>query len=150
ETGIGFIITMSYDKFKELFMSSKALEQYYNTDSRSFRRRFDVERMETDSVYRDSVRYVIRDSLMKNSPEFRKRVEERQKQEQLERQENDADSSETDRPTDSTHRAIRKEEMEEQEEQEAEQEKKDSTNTQIDTTTNAIRDDEEERRSYED
>ncbi len=150
ETGIGFIITMSYDKFKELFMSSKALEQYYNTDSRSFRRRFDVERMETDSVYRDSVRYVIRDSLMKNSPEFRKRVEERQKQEQLERQENDADSSETDRPTDSTHRAIRKEEMDEQEEQEAEQEKKDSTNTQIDTTTNAIRDDEEERRSYED
>src|SRR5690606_4416960 len=150
ETGIGFIITMSYDKFKELFMSSRALEQYYNTDSRSFRRRFDVERMETDSVYRDSIRLVIRDSLMKNSPEFRKRFEERQKNEQLKRQENSTDSSTTDGPTDSTHRAIRKEEVEEYEEQEAEQEKKDSTNTQIDATTNAICDDEEERGSYED
>lgn len=82
ETGIGFILNMSYDKFKELFMSSRALEQYYNTDSRGFRRRFDVERMETDSAYRDSVRLVIRDSLMKHSPEFRKRMEERQKEEE--------------------------------------------------------------------
>jgi hypothetical protein len=87
ETGIGFIINMSYDKFKELFMSSKALEQYYNTDSRGFRRRFDVERMETDSVYRDSVRLVIRDSLMKNNPQFRKRMEERQKEEELKKEE---------------------------------------------------------------
>src|SRR5690606_2901588 len=86
ESGIGFIINMSYDKFKELFMSSKALEEYYNTDNRNFRRRFDVERMETDSVYRDSVRFVIRDSLMKHSPEYRKRIEERQKEEELKRQ----------------------------------------------------------------
>lgn len=84
ETGIGFIINMSYDRFKELFMNSNALAEYYNTDSRGFRRRFDVERMETDSTYRDSVRLVIRDSLMKNSPEFRKRVEERQQQKRQE------------------------------------------------------------------
>ena len=80
ETGIGFIINMSYDRFRELFMSSKALSAY-NTDSRGFRRRFDVDRMDTDSVYRDSVRMVIRDSLMLHSPEYRKRVEERQKEE---------------------------------------------------------------------
>jgi len=86
ETGIGFIINMSYDKFKELFMSTKALADYYNTDNSNFRKRFDVERMETDSVYRDSVRLVIRDSLMKHSPEFRKRMEEREKQEQLDKQ----------------------------------------------------------------
>ncbi|PRD57205.1 translocation/assembly module TamB [Sphingobacterium gobiense] len=120
ETGIGFIITMSYDKFKELFMSSSALDQYYNTDSRSFRRRFDIERMETDSAYRDSVRLVIRDSLMKNSPEFRKRIEERQKNERLQRQENRTDSSRTDKPVGAV------------------------------TPPTAIRDDEEERRSYDD
>ncbi len=84
ETGIGFIINMSYNRFKELFMNSKALQEYYNTDSRGFRRRFDVDRMETDSVYRDSVRLVIRDSLMLHSPEFRKRMEEREKQQQEE------------------------------------------------------------------
>src|SRR5699024_2772123 len=72
ETGIGFIINMDYNHFKELFMSSKALQNYYNTDSRSFRRRFDVERMETDSVYRDSVRNVIRDSL-RNDPRYQRR-----------------------------------------------------------------------------
>ncbi len=149
ETGIGFIITMSYDKFKELFMSSRALEQYYNTDSKGFRRRFDVERMESDSAYRDSVRIVIRDSLMKNSPEFRKRFEERQKNEELKRQENHTDSSTTDTRTDSTQRAIRKEEVEEQEEQETEREQKDSTNTKIDATPNAVRDDEEERGPHE-
>ena len=81
ETGIGFIINMSYDKFKELFMNSKALESYYNQDSRNFRRRFDVERMETDSAYRDSVRIILRDSLIKNNPEFKKRWEERQQEE---------------------------------------------------------------------
>ncbi|GGH16138.1 hypothetical protein GCM10011418_18320 [Sphingobacterium alkalisoli] len=81
ETGIGFVMTMDYNRFKELFMNSKALEEYYNTDTRSFRRRFDMERMETDSVYRDSVRLVLRDSLMKHSPEFRKRVQEREQQE---------------------------------------------------------------------
>src|SRR5690606_18551396 len=131
------------DKFKELFMSSRALEQYYNTDSRSFRRRFDVERMETDSAYRDSVRLVIRDSLIKNSPEFRKRIEERRKNEQIQQQKNSTDSSTTDKPNDSTSRAIRKEELEEQE-------RKESTNTPIDTAEDAIRDDEEEKRLYED
>src|SRR5690606_13362453 len=113
ETGIGFIITMSYDKFKELFMSSRALEQYYNTDSRSFRRRFDMERLDTDSAYRDSVRLVIRDSLMKHSPEFRKRVEERRKEE-LQRQENGTDSTSTDGQADTTRRAIRQEELEQE------------------------------------
>lgn len=92
ETGIGFIVNMSYDKFKELFMSSKALEQYYNTDSRAFRRRFNVERMETDSAYRDSIRLIIRDSLMKNSPEFRQRMEERQKREELKEQQPEQDT----------------------------------------------------------
>lgn len=105
ETGIGFIVNMSYDKFKELFMSSRALEQYYNTDSRGFRRRFDVERMETDSAYRDSVRLVIRDSLMKNSPEFRRRMEERQKQEELKKQEIHERDSIPHSPVDSTHRS---------------------------------------------
>lgn len=83
ETGIGFIINMSYNRFRELFMSSKALEQYYNTDNSSFRRRFNVERMETDSVYRDSVRTVVRDSLMLHDPNFRKRMEKRQEEEKL-------------------------------------------------------------------
>lgn len=80
ETGIGFIINISYDKFKELFMSSKSLENYFDTQSNSFRKRFNAERMETDSVYRDSVRLVIRDSLMKHSPEYRQRVLEREKE----------------------------------------------------------------------
>lgn len=88
ETGIGFIINMDYNHFKELFMSSKALQNYYNTDSRSFRRRFDVERMETDSVYRDSVRNVIRDSL-RNDPRYQQR---RQK----EREEREPEVIETD------------------------------------------------------
>lgn len=119
ETGIGFIINMSYDRFRELFMNSKALESYYNQDSRGFRRRFDVERMESDSSYRDSVRFVIRDSLMKNSPEFRKRMEEREK-ERLEREKqelnnNDADPNNRDSAetiTDTTNRVMRNEEDE--------------------------------------
>ena len=113
ETGIGFIITMSYDRFKELFMSSKALEQYYNTDSRSFRRRFDVERMDVDSVYRDSVRQVIRDSLMTHSPEFKKRWEERQREEQiLQQQQNNESNDSTETKRDTTNNAIRNEEDE--------------------------------------
>ena len=83
ETGIGFIINMSYNRFRELFMSSKALEQYYNSDNSNFRKRFNVDRMETDSIYRDSVRTIIRDSLMLHSPEFRKRMQEREAQEKL-------------------------------------------------------------------
>jgi len=80
ETGIGFIINMDYNRFKEIWMSSKKLKEYYDTNSKGFRKRFDVERMETDSVYRDSVRTVIRDSLMTHSPEYRKRMEEREKE----------------------------------------------------------------------
>lgn len=74
ETGIGFIVNINYDKFKEIFMSTKSLESYYNTDNSSFRRRFDVERMESDTAYRDSVRLILRDSLMKHNESFRRRV----------------------------------------------------------------------------
>lgn len=115
ETGIGFIINMSYDKFKELFMNSKALQEYYNTDTRGFRRRFDVERMETDTLYRDSVRLVIRDSLMRVDPEFRKRMEERQKQEELKKQQQDSTQNKpdtTDRIKESNQSAIKNEEEE--------------------------------------
>lgn len=80
ETGIGFIINMDYNRFKEIWMSSKKLKEYYDTNSKGFRKRFDVERMETDSVYRDSVRTVIRDSLMLHSPAYRKRMEEREQE----------------------------------------------------------------------
>lgn len=110
ETGIGFIINMSYDKFKELFMNSKALESYYNQDSRNFRRRFDVERMETDSAYRDSVRIILRDSLIKNNPEFKKRWEERQREElNKDKKQNNSDKQNIE-PTSTT--AIRNEEEE--------------------------------------
>ncbi|WP_140938561.1 translocation/assembly module TamB domain-containing protein [Sphingobacterium lumbrici] len=115
ETGIGFITTMDYNKFKELFMNSKALEEYYNTDTRSFRRRFDVERMDSDSVYRDSVRLVLRDSLMKHSPEFRKRVQERD-QEELNRQpdstNNSTDTNSTKAIKDTSNTVIRNEDEE--------------------------------------
>ncbi|WP_293882219.1 translocation/assembly module TamB domain-containing protein [Sphingobacterium sp. UBA1498] len=80
ETGIGFIINMDYNRFKEIWMSSKKLKEYYDTNSKGFRKRFDVERMETDSIYRDSVRTVIRDSLMLHSPAYRKRMEEREQE----------------------------------------------------------------------
>lgn len=121
ETGIGFIINMSYNKFKELFMSSKALEQYYNTDNNNFRKRFNVERMETDSVYRDSVRTVIRDSLMLHSPAFRKRVQEREEEERLQRS------------------------------QDSIQKQKDSTNqsVKVEKTITAVRNEEEERKQNE-
>ena len=121
ETGIGFIINMSYNKFRELFMNSKALQEYYNTDSRGFRRRFDVERMETDSVYRDSVRLIIRDSLMLHSPEFRKRIEEQEeqrKQEELKKQDS------TNNPIDTTNR--------------------DTSRNKIESNTSAIKNEEEE------
>lgn len=83
ETGIGFIINMDYNKFKEIWMNSKKIQALYNQDSRGFRKRFDVTRMDTDSLYRDSVRLIIRDSLMKVDPEFRQRIEEREKQDSL-------------------------------------------------------------------
>lgn len=86
ETGIGFIITMDYNRFKEIFMRSKKLKEYYNTGSKKFRKRFDVDRMEQDSAYRDSVRTVIRDSLMLHSPEYRKQLEDQQKEQQRRQQ----------------------------------------------------------------
>ncbi|TJZ61378.1 translocation/assembly module TamB [Sphingobacterium olei] len=115
ETGIGFIITMDYNKFKELFMNSKALEEYYNADTRSFRRRFDVERMDSDSVYRDSVRLILRDSLMKHSPEFRKRVRERERQElkqQPDSTNNSTDTNSTKAIKDTANTVIRNEDEE--------------------------------------
>ncbi len=94
ETGIGFIINMDYNRFKEIFMRSKKLKEFYDTGSKKFRKRFDVDRMEQDSAYRDSVRTVIRDSLMLHSPEYRKRIEE-QKKEQQRRQEVDSTTHRT-------------------------------------------------------
>lgn len=150
ETGIGFIMTMSYDRFKELFMSSRALDQYYNTESKGFRRRFDVDRMDRDSVYRDSVRIVIRDSLMKNSPEFRKRMEQREKEKQ-ELQKNQADSSSSSNtPVDTARSPIRKEDIDGQEQEEEQNENQDTTNTHLDAQTNAIRNEDEERKQHED
>lgn len=64
-------------------MNEKALAEYTNTNNSDFRKRFNVERMETDSVYRDSVRLVIRDSMMKHNPTYRKRVEEQRQKEEL-------------------------------------------------------------------
>lgn len=75
ETGLGFIINMDYNEFKEVFMSATRLQDYYNTSSRRFRRRFDVDRLERDSAYRDSVRRVIRDSIRRTNPEI---LEDRQ------------------------------------------------------------------------
>src|SRR5690606_8369846 len=96
ETGIGFIINMSYNQFKELFMNEKALAAYADPNNSSFRRRFNVERMETDSAYRDSVRLVIRDSMMTHNPAYRKRVEEQQKKEELNRIQRDSTENKND------------------------------------------------------
>lgn len=73
ETGIGFIINMDYNEFREIFMNSRELADLYSPDTREFQRRFDRDRMQTDSAYRDSVRTVIRDSLQRTDPEFRGR-----------------------------------------------------------------------------
>jgi len=115
ETGIGFIINMDYNKFREIFMNTKQLQQYYDTDSKGFRRRFDVDRMNTDSVYRDSVRTVIRDSLMLHSPEYRKRQEEKLKeQEKLKKDSLQGTSKQNSvpKPTDTARFVIRSEEVE--------------------------------------
>ncbi len=88
ETGIGFIINMDYNRFREIFMSADELANQFNTQSRSFRRRWDVERMETDTAYRDSVRRVIIDSLERNDPEFRERM--RQRREERNDEQNDS------------------------------------------------------------
>ena len=84
ETGIGFIINMDYNQFKEIFMSADELANQFDTRSRRFRRRWDVERMETDTAYRDSVRREIIDSLERTNPEFRERMR-RRREEQKER-----------------------------------------------------------------
>lgn len=115
ETGIGFIINMDYNKFREIFMNTKQLQNYYDTESKGFRRRFDVERMDKDSVYRDSVRAVIRDSLMQNSPEYRKRQEKKlQEQQQLKKDSLDkSGKNDTNhKKTDTLKSAIRNEEEE--------------------------------------
>lgn len=65
ETGIGLVANLTYDKFREIFMSSRAIDRYYNRDSPNFRRRFDVDRLDVDSAYRDSVRTLIQDSLQR-------------------------------------------------------------------------------------
>ncbi|MFC3197938.1 translocation/assembly module TamB domain-containing protein [Parapedobacter deserti] len=82
ETGLGLIISMDYDRFREIFNRQDAYADEFDTESRRFRRRWDVERMETDSAYRDSVRKVIIDSLQRNDPEFRERLQERRQEEQ--------------------------------------------------------------------
>lgn len=87
ETGLGFIMNMDYDEFKEIFNRRNRQAQEFNTDSRRFRRRWDAERIETDSAYRDSVRRVILDSLQKHDPEFRERME-RQRRERENQQNN--------------------------------------------------------------
>lgn len=119
ETGIGFVINMSYDRFRELFMSSRALQNYYNPESRSFRRRFDVERMETDSAYRDSVRLVIRDSLMRN-PRYRERIErEKREQDQLREEQDSTNNNQSERNNEAINReentALRNDEEDERE-----------------------------------
>lgn len=77
ETGIGFIINMDYNEFREIFMNSRELADLYSPDTREFQRRFDRDRMQTDSVYRDSVRAVIRDSLQRIGPESQESRRER-------------------------------------------------------------------------
>lgn len=96
ETGLGFIVNMDYNEFKEIFMSAKKLEDHYNTSTRRFRRRFDPERMETDTAYRDSVRQVIRDSLRRENPEeFDRRERERQEERQKQQQQNNSSQETT-------------------------------------------------------
>ena len=140
ETGIGFIINMSYDKFKELFMNSKALEQYYDTDSRGFQRRFDIERMNVDSVYRDSVRLVIRDSLIQNNPSFRKRWEQRQLELEQLKQKNDSSAQ---GKADTTQAIVPKDEDVSEQEEEKEKGSKASTDKTI--KPKAIIEDEKEK-----
>ncbi|MBK1441890.1 translocation/assembly module TamB domain-containing protein [Parapedobacter sp. ISTM3] len=86
ETGLGFIVNMDYNEFREIFNRRSRLADEFNTESRQFRRRWDVERMETDTAYRDSVRKVILDSLERNDPEFRERMQQRRMERQQEQQ----------------------------------------------------------------
>lgn len=84
ETGVGFIINMDYEEFKEIFQRANREADAFNTESRRFRRRWDTERMETDSAYRDSVRRVIRDSLNRRNPELRERPRQPDAEQQIE------------------------------------------------------------------
>lgn len=93
ETGLGFIMNMDYDEFKEIFNRRNRQAQEFNTDSRRFRRRWDTKRIETDSAYRDSVRKVILDSLQKHDPEFRKQLEERRELQNRKNQTNEEHSN---------------------------------------------------------
>lgn len=77
ETGIGFIINMDYNEFSELFRKTKEVADLFDVDNRNNTGRFDRERIRTDSVYRDSVRMVIRDSLERINPEIRNRNKDR-------------------------------------------------------------------------
>lgn len=80
ETGIGFIVNLNYNEFKEIFNRQNQQANEFNTESRRFRRRWDVERMETDTAYRDSVRKAIIDSLQRHDPEFLDRMRERRQE----------------------------------------------------------------------
>ncbi|HWL00316.1 MAG TPA: translocation/assembly module TamB domain-containing protein, partial [Parapedobacter sp.] len=84
ETGIGFIVNLDYNEFKEIFNRRNQQANEFNTESRQFRRRWDVERMETDTAYRDSVRKVIIDSLQRHDPEFLERIRERRQEREQE------------------------------------------------------------------
>ncbi len=77
ETGLGFIINLDYDQFREIFMSTKERADLYDFSNRRLNGRFDRDRMETDSAYRDSVRRVVRDSLQRVDPAFRDSVRQR-------------------------------------------------------------------------
>ncbi len=84
ETGIGFIVNLNYNEFKEIFNRQNQQANEFNTESRRFRRRWDVERMETDTAYRDSVRKAIIDSLQRHDPEFLERMRERRQEQERE------------------------------------------------------------------
>lgn len=86
ETGLGFIVNLDYNEFKEIFDRQNEAANEFNTDSRRFRRRWDVQRMETDTAYRDSVRAAIIDSLQQHNPEFLERMRERRRQRQQQQQ----------------------------------------------------------------
>ena len=86
ETGLGFIVNLDYNEFKEIFNRQNQQANEFNTESRQFRRRWDVERIETDTAYRDSVRKAIIDSLQQHNPEFLERMRERRRRRQQERE----------------------------------------------------------------
>lgn len=86
-------------------MDADELADQFNTDSRRFRRRWDVDRMETDTAYRDSVRRVIIDSLERHNPDFRERMRKRRE----ERNNNGDDNAPTPTETNLKNTAMRDE-----------------------------------------